>query len=219
MMRVVLVGSKTVACDVAFELCDHLALIVGEPDHPWQESLEEDAKGLRVPYTTEWADALCMENIDYVVSAQAARIFKPGDLMLAKHGFINIHFGKLPEYRGCNPIYHAMMAGDPHAYCTYHFIDEGIDTGDIIGARGIQVGGKTAREVFDALTLEAHSMCRSLLPAMQRFELPRRPQATDGAHYYKKADVDFGAETARFKRMAKALAFPPFQDPMGDVLA
>jgi methionyl-tRNA formyltransferase len=210
-MRIVLVGSKTAACDVACELREHLVLIVGEADQPWQKSLEDTARQLGVPYTIHWDDALAERDIDYVISVQAARIFKPADLELAS--FINIHFGKLPQYRGCNPIYHAIINGEAYAHVTAHFIDEGIDTGPVIDSRKVIIGKKTAREVFDALTLMSAPLMRAILPQMVAGAVWSTKQDEDYAAYYPKDAVDFYAESRRFRRMSRALAFPPFQNP------
>ena len=47
-------------------------------------------------------------------------------------GTINLHAGKLPEYRGGSPLNWQIINGEKFAYLTTIFTDEGIDTGNIL---------------------------------------------------------------------------------------
>jgi len=47
-------------------------------------------------------------------------------------GILNLHCGKLPEYRGRAPISRAIINGDEHLIMTLHKIDEGVDSGPIL---------------------------------------------------------------------------------------
>ncbi len=49
-------------------------------------------------------------------------------------GILNVHPGRLPDYRGNSCPEWALLNGDP-VYATAHFLDEGIDTGPVICAR------------------------------------------------------------------------------------
>lgn len=57
---------------------------------------------------------------------------------LFSHGMLNFHPGLLPQYRGCSApewqLYHGELV-----YCTCHFVDEGIDTGDICYTKELKV--------------------------------------------------------------------------------
>lgn len=56
----------------------------------------------------------------------------PQVLIIPRLGCINIHPGKLPEYRGPRPIEAAKAKGEMHLWVTLHYMDEGFDTGDMI---------------------------------------------------------------------------------------
>lgn len=51
---------------------------------------------------------------------------------IPKYGCVNVHLGLLPEYRGVNGVRRALLNGEEKTGVTIHFMDEGIDTGDII---------------------------------------------------------------------------------------
>lgn len=58
-------------------------------------------------------------------------ILKPDMLAVPKLGFVNVHPGRLPAYRGRNCPEWAILEGDD-VYATAHMIDAGIDTGPVI---------------------------------------------------------------------------------------
>lgn len=49
-----------------------------------------------------------------------------------KYGVVNVHGSILPKYRGAAPIQHAIMAGEIQTGVTTMFMNEGLDTGDIL---------------------------------------------------------------------------------------
>jgi len=66
-------------------------------------------------------------------------IFKAPVLRLARRGALNIHPGSLPCYPGLFSPFYAMLADEPTAGCTLHVMDEGIDTGPVIGIRHLPI--------------------------------------------------------------------------------
>lgn len=71
-------------------------------------------------------------NSDLFVSVSYDQIFNSKSLMIPEMGIINCHAGKLPFYRGRNVLNWALINGEKEFGITVHYIDEGVDTGDII---------------------------------------------------------------------------------------
>lgn len=69
---------------------------------------------------------------DLNLSVSYDQILKEKIRQTAPLGFINFHAGKLPYYRGRNPINWAIINGEKEIGITAHYVDEGIDTGNII---------------------------------------------------------------------------------------
>jgi methionyl-tRNA formyltransferase len=61
---------------------------------------------------------------------------------LPRLGILNLHCGKLPEYKGRAPISRAIIKGDEHIIMTLHKIDEGVDSGDILSEIALTVEEK-----------------------------------------------------------------------------
>jgi methionyl-tRNA formyltransferase len=71
-------------------------------------------------------------NVDLLVSMSFNQIFKSQILNIPKLGVINCHAGKLPFYRGRNILNWALINDEKEFGITVHYVDEGIDTGDIL---------------------------------------------------------------------------------------
>lgn len=76
---------------------------------------------------------------DLVVVAAFSRILKPELLRIPALGCINMHPSLLPKYRGPNPFYWALANGESETGVTVHYVDEGIDSGDIILQRSFRI--------------------------------------------------------------------------------
>jgi methionyl-tRNA formyltransferase len=76
---------------------------------------------------------------DLVLSLRFDLIFKSRVIRLPRYGILNIHPGTLPRHAGLYAPFRAMLAGESSAGCTLHMIDEGIDSGPIVGLRHLPV--------------------------------------------------------------------------------
>lgn len=71
-------------------------------------------------------------DIDLIVTCAYGQILPKEVLDLPKKGCVNVHASILPHYRGSAPIQWALINGDAKTGVTIMFMDEGMDTGDII---------------------------------------------------------------------------------------
>lgn len=99
----------------------------------------------------------------------------------ARAGVLNAHPGALPQFRGTDVIRHSIAAGHPAAV-TLHYIDEGIDTGRIIGRWLVPVlPGDDYEQIALRADLLGNALIRRAVEQFLRGELPTgEPQ--DGRH-------------------------------------
>ncbi len=97
---------------------------------------------------------------DLNVSMSFNQILKKNIIHSAKKGFINCHAGALPFYRGRNPLNWVLINGEKSFGITVHFIDEGIDTGDIIEQIKFKI---TDEDNYSTLLNKAIYECANLL--------------------------------------------------------
>lgn len=93
---------------------------------------------------------------DLLVSIAYDQILHAPARAVARHGALNLHAGRLPWYRGRNVINWAIINGESEIGLTAHFMDDGIDTGDILLQRVLPMSwtdtyGSVLQRVVDAI--------------------------------------------------------------------
>jgi len=84
----------------------------------------------------------------------AFRMLPQSVWQLPKYGTFNLHGSLLPHYRGAAPINWAIINGEKETGVTTFFLDNEIDTGEIIDCSKIKIGdNETAGEVHDRLMI------------------------------------------------------------------
>jgi methionyl-tRNA formyltransferase len=93
--------------------------------------------------THEHNDRDCVNTLKrlrpHIFILAGASILKLKTLSIPIQGCINFHSSLLPNYRGAAPIFWQLWNGD-RAGVTIHYVDEGVDTGDIILQQEMDVG-------------------------------------------------------------------------------
>jgi methionyl-tRNA formyltransferase len=119
-----------------------------------------------------------------IAVANFSQILKPSVLAIPPRGCVNLHPSLLPKYRGPSPFYWALQNRERQTGVTVHYVDEGIDSGDIIGQVAFEIGARD-REV----TLRARAAAvgaRLLVDALEQIAAgtaPRTPQTGEPSYY------------------------------------
>lgn len=94
------------------------------------------------------------------VSMSFNQIFRKHTIEMPPLGTINCHAGKLPFYRGRNILNWALINDEKEFGVTVHYVDEGIDTGDIIQQECLPI---TDKDNYKTLLERAYQACAELL--------------------------------------------------------
>ena len=78
-------------------------------------------------------------NLDLIVVCHFQKILKKNIIDIPKLGCVNLHPSLLPNYRGMAPQHWPIINGDNETGVTVHFINEGVDTGDIVLQKKIPI--------------------------------------------------------------------------------
>ena len=100
--------------------------------------------GIKIKY---FADINSKESIltlqkikpDLIVSVLFSHIIKKDLLGVASKGIINFHPAYLPNYKGISPIFWSLANGEKYSGATVHYINKGIDTGNIITRKKVVI--------------------------------------------------------------------------------
>ncbi|MBQ3115705.1 MAG: methionyl-tRNA formyltransferase [Clostridia bacterium] len=103
-------------------------------------------------------------NPDIMITCAFGQILSQELIDIAKYGVINIHASLLPKYRGASPIHYAILNGEEKTGISIMKTDIGIDTGDVILQKEIEIGREeTCGELFERLSvLGAESIIEAL---------------------------------------------------------
>ncbi|MEE9193550.1 MAG: methionyl-tRNA formyltransferase [Thermodesulfobacteriota bacterium] len=90
--------------------------------------------------TDEFLDEIKFYNPDLICVTAYGKIIPPNILEHPKYGCVNVHASLLPKYRGDAPINWAIINGEKNTGITTMLMDEGMDTGDILLKKEIEIG-------------------------------------------------------------------------------
>lgn len=135
---------------------------------------------VKVRNNTEFIDELKKINPDVICVVAYGKILPKEILEIAKYGCINVHGSLLPQYRGAAPIQWAVLNGDKITGVTTMYMDEGMDTGDIILKRKVEIGeNETTGELWDKLSKIGGELLVETLKNIENGTAPREKQGED----------------------------------------
>ncbi len=165
----------------------------------------------------------------------AAPILRRALFAIPKLGTINLHKGKVPDYRGMPPAFWEMWTDQQAVGCTVHWVDDKLDTGAIAGQATVERQRySSVRGLQLSLDQVGIELMRDVVQALLRGEERAQPQSPGGKTYRKPTMTQIAAlerklapiepvATAPLKRLAKntmaSTAFRAWQFGLGSLLA
>ncbi len=152
---------------------------------------------------------------ELVIVAAYGNILPHEVLAFPKYGCVNAHGSLLPKYRGASPIQRAILDGERETGITAMFMDDGLDTGDIIKAYPCPIAEDddcgSLTEKLAAIAGDA--MCETI-DALLAGTLTRAPQPEEGASYAAKLAkedevLDFSLDARTLRNRIRALSPSP----------
>ncbi len=216
-------GARGEVCLRALLKAGYQPLAVVNPADSYRSALLELCQTANVPLIEGDApnSPQTMEQIrgydaDLFIMAGYNRILKEELLALPARGVINLHGGKLPDYRGTAPINWQIIHGETTLGCTILYADAGIDTGNIIAERTYEL--RPDQTAADAVTKTLAIFPDMLLEVMAKLNaedsLEGKPQdlsagATFGRRFPEDSEIDWPGQTAaQVHNFVRALADP-----------
>ena len=121
---------------------------------------------------------------DVLVSVAATQQFDAELLDIPSKGAINIHSSLLPEYRGVSPSFWSLLYDEERTGITVHYMDENLDTGDVIKQRELPIKNDTLHSLNTRVAQEGAKVLLSALRAIKQDEVdPTTIDPEDGEYY------------------------------------
>ena len=124
-----------------------------------------------------------------------------------RKGCFNVHASLLPRWRGAAPVQRAILAGDAMTGVSIMAMEEGLDTGPVLGTLPVTVDRKTAGQLSDEIARLGAELMADALDSLHR--IGPRPQDESRATYAPKiskaeARLDFARPAAELERRVRA---------------
>jgi methionyl-tRNA formyltransferase len=228
-MRVVFMGTGDIGIPSFRWLLDapdvEVAALVTQPDKPvgrHQDVQPPEIKKLALEHGIPVLQPVKMRAPEAVAEIQAlgadliivmayGQILPKGVLDAAKIACLNLHASLLPRWRGAAPIQAAIEAGDTKTGITVMYMDEGLDTGDMLLKREIAIApDETGGSLHDRLADEAAGALAIAIAFLEAGQAPRVPQPKEGVTYAGKltrehGHLDFSAGREAVARKVRAM--------------
>jgi len=144
------------------------------------------ASDLRSP---EGLERIAQLNAEMGLSVMFGYLLKPDFLALLPKGCINLHTAYLPYNRGAYPNVWCIIDQTP-AGVTLHYVDEGIDTGDIICQRKVPIlCTDTGETLYHKLETAGLHLLRESWPDIRAGRIERSPQFRESGTSHKAGDT------------------------------
>ena len=156
-------------------------LLLGVPPFPLEAIVTKD--GHSVITCSEPIDVEYLEknSIDFAVSYRYPHIIRKPVIDFLQGRVINMHISLLPWNRGADPNLWSFLENTPKGV-TLHYVDEGLDTGDIIAQKEIIFDSpeETLVSSYETLNREMVALFEKQWPLLASSQVPRQEQPNGG---------------------------------------
>jgi methionyl-tRNA formyltransferase len=197
-MRIIFIGTGEIgapALEALVKSPEHEVLaVVTQPDRPVGRQLKLAASPikdlafrlhLQIYQPEKIGSATSVAQLKYlrpdvIVVAAYGQLLPKAILELPRKGCLNVHASLLPKYRGASPIHAAIAAGEKESGVTIMYMDEGLDTGDILLQESVTLRRReTTETLHDRLAEIGAEALMKALALVAENRAPRTKQ--DGA--------------------------------------
>lgn len=200
-MRVVFLGTPAFGVPSLQALVregHQVAGVFTQPDRPKgrgnktvKSPVKECAEALGIPVfqpvkiRLDGVEALKALEPDLCVTAAFGQILSQEILDIPRIGTVNVHSSLLPKYRGSAPVNWAIIQGETRTGVTTMMTDRGLDTGDILLQREMDIlPGETAEELTNRMAPAGAELLIETLRRLEAGDCPRKKQNEAEASYF-----------------------------------
>lgn len=229
-MRILYIGTGGIGLPALQSLLqsgDHSVIgVVTQPDKPAGRKMELRPSpikelalrhgGIEIFQPARMRDPAAVEKIksfaaEVIVVMAYGQILPAAVLQAPSIACLNLHASLLPRHRGAAPIQAAILAGDAESGITVMYMDEGLDTGDILLEKRIPIHNhETGGSLHDRLAELAPDALLESLTLLNTSPATRAPQDSTLATYAPKLTresgiIDWSAPSVQIDRLIRAM--------------
>ena len=195
MLNIIFMGTPDFAkesLEAIYNAGHNIIAVITNPDRPKgrgmkmisspvkEFAVEKNIPVLQPEKIREIKDTLVQLNPDLFCVVAYGKILPKDILDIPKKGSINVHGSLLPKYRGAAPIQWSVLNGDKKTGITTMYMDEGMDTGDMILQEEVEIGeNETTGELWKRLSKIGANLLVETLKKIENGTAPRKKQPSD----------------------------------------
>ena len=200
-MKIVFMGTPEFAVPCLQKIIDEgheVVAVVTQPDKPkgrGKKLAMPPVKELALKYDIpvyqplkareeSFVDTLKEMNPELIVVVAFGQILPKSILDIPKYGCVNVHASLLQRYRGAAPLNWVIINGEEKTGVTTMYMDEGLDTGDMILKSEIPLDDEiTAGELHDKMMIDGAKVLKETIDLIEKGEAPREKQSNENTCY------------------------------------
>lgn len=168
----------------------------------------------KVKNNEEFLQTLREYEPDLIVVAAYGKILPKEIIDLPRLGCVNIHASLLPRWRGAAPMQWAIISGDEYTGITLMYMEEGLDTGDMIAKKTTPILKKTAFELHDEMARLGAALLSEELNNLETGNVQAEKQDESLMTYapmiFKKdGEIDFSKAPKTIERLIRGMDSQP----------
>lgn len=169
------------------------------------------AEDINAPESIKWISEL---SPDIIFCFGWSRLLKKEALSIAPMGVVGFHPSALPRNRGKHPVIWALALGLDKTASTFFFLDEGVDSGDILSQVMIPIDGcDDAKTLHHKICLSALKQIGELVPMLSDGSYTREVQDHSNASVWRRRTkidgmIDWKMSAVTINNLVKALSCP-----------
>ena len=198
MAKIVFMGTPDFAQEslkALYEAKHNIIAVVTNPDRPKGRGMKMLASPVKEYAVSQGLQILQPEKVrknndfiekikqlepEYICVVAYGKILPRELLEIPKKGCINVHGSLLPQYRGAAPIQWAVLNGDKKTGITTMYMDEGMDTGDMILKEEVEIGeNETTGELWQRLSKIGGNLLVKTIEQIEEGTAPREKQSSE----------------------------------------
>jgi methionyl-tRNA formyltransferase len=243
-MRIVFIGTGEIGVPVLRSLLNshehQLIGVVTQPDKPAGREQRIEAPAIKAALAGSALPIFQPARIKHEEAVAEIRALAPDVIVVMAYGQIlprpvleiprvaclNLHASLLPRHRGAAPIQAAIVTGDRESGITVMYMDEGLDTGDVLLQSRLEIAAdETGGSLHDRLAQIAPAALDEALTHLEKGDAPRIPQDSPAATCAPKLEredgrINWAESAALIERKIRAFnpwpgAFTLLRDEVG----
>ncbi len=204
MKKIVIIGNgkMTIECLKIIKAYKnaHILLVIADPKDITLMFLKQYCKreGLDLELSNNVNSLDIVEKIkktkpDIIFNINSFQIIRKKLIGIPSDGIINFHNGPLPTYRGVNVCSWAILNGEKTYGVSWHYVEEGIDSGDIVAQKFFNLSGdETACSLILKCIDEGVLLFKEFFSLLLEEKVTAVSQDSSRSSHYKKRDIPYG---------------------------